>query len=80
MIIGADIFHEKRYTSISSVCATMDKDFTHYYTTNSVIKRDKEMIMRGIADKVIECVNRYSQRNKNPPENIIFYRDGIGMG
>lgn len=36
MIIGADIFHERRFSSIVSVCATMDKEFTQYYTANDV--------------------------------------------
>lgn len=80
MIIGADIFHERRYSSIVSVCASMNKDLTDYYTTNDVIKREKEYIMLTVAKLVVDCVKKYCQKNKNSPDNIIFYRDGIGMG
>lgn len=80
MIIGADIFHEKRYSSIVSVSATMDQDFTEYYSVNDVQKRETDAIMRTISDLVIDCVRNYNSINKTSPDNIIFFRDGIGMG
>ena len=80
MVIGADIFHERRYSSIVSVCASMDKNFTDYYSVNDVIKREKEYIMRSVSKLVLDCVRKYGQKNKNSPDMIIFYRDGIGMG
>lgn len=80
MIIGGDVFHMNSKDSVTSVVATLDKDFTQYYSVNSVQKRRGDDILHSIAEQVIDCKRKYASVNKQDPDLIIFFRDGIGAG
>lgn len=80
MVIGADVFHTGHKDSVAAVVATMDSNFTKYYSTNSFQMRRGDDILHCIADKVIDCTKKYTEINKFPPDMIVFYRDGIGLG
>jgi aubergine len=66
--------------SITSVVATLDKEFTQYYSVNSTQKRRGDDLLNSIAEQVIDCKRKYAVVNKQEPDVIIFFRDGIGSG
>jgi aubergine len=80
MIVGGDVFHMNSKDSVTSVVSTLDKDFTEYYCVNSVQKRRGDDLLHSIAEQVIDCQRKYADVNKNDPDIIIFFRDGIGSG
>lgn len=80
MVIGADVFHTGHKDSVASVIATLDKDFTQYYSCNSFQMKRGDDILHYVSNAVVECTRKYAEVNKRAPDNIVFYRDGIGMG
>jgi len=80
MIVGGDVFHMNSKDSVTSVVSTMNKDFTKYYSVNSIQKRRGDDILYSIAEQLIDCFRKYAIENKKYPDIIIFFRDGIGAG
>lgn len=80
MIIGADVFHMNSKDSVTSVVSTLDKEFTQYYSVNSIQKRRGDDILYSIAEQFMDCKRKYAIENKHDPDIIIFFRDGIGAG
>lgn len=80
MLIGIDFYHKlvsKKKTCIG-VVATMDKDFTQYYS-RTLITTPGEQQVKGLQEIMQDCVQQYYKQNKQSfPETIIVYRDGLG--
>ena len=80
MVVGGDVFHMNSRDSVASIVSTLNKDFTEFYCTNSFQKRRGDDILHAVADQVADCAKKYGSVNGYPPDLIVFFRDGIGMG
>ena len=79
MLVGADVFHGKG-ESVIGFCATMDSNFSKYFSRTVTQKKKGEEIMVSIGKLVEEAITNYFIVNKKKflPDTIIFYRDGVG--
>lgn len=71
MIIGIDVHHggvgKKKY-SVVGFTATMDNDFTKYYSRISVQeKRDQEIISKGVVNLIETSITEFYKSNKKVP-------------
>ena len=84
MLIGIDSSHiwgriRNQRTGIAMV-STKDKQFSKFYTTEEILRTDENYASekRRIIQKFIkEAYDKYLKENKEPPKNIIIYRQGI---
>jgi len=84
MIIGADVFHSTKIgnqkKSCIGFCASLNDDFSQYFSKVTFQNRIGQEIMTNIGLLVKEALQKYYDFNgrKHYPECIIFYRDGVG--
>ena len=84
MIIGADVFHSTKIgqekKSCIGFCASLDSDFSQFFSKISLQSRRGDEIMSNIGTLVREAVEKYFTKNKYLPDYVIFFRDGVGEG
>jgi aubergine-like protein len=80
LVLGADVYHAKNNKSVAAVVGQYDKYFRESYSVAHMQSREYQEIMKYIASMVIDQVENYIKANKEPPKDIIFYRDGVGEG
>jgi len=84
MIIGADVFHSTKIgnqkKSCIGFCASLNNDFSKYFSKVTFQNRIGQEIMTNIGLLVKEALQHYYnfEGRKQYPECIIFYRDGVG--
>ena len=80
MLVGADVFHNtgKNKKSIVGFCASMDRFFTKYASIPYVQEKMAQEIVYSIGGLMERALKEYKKVNKQLPEMIIFYRDGVG--
>lgn len=83
MIIGADVFHNvgqrDKKRSVIGFCASLDPAFTKFYTQVHFQAKKGDEFMTTIPNLVKKAIQVYFAANKKTyPDNIIFYRDGVG--
>ncbi|RWS23880.1 Protein argonaute-3-like protein [Leptotrombidium deliense] len=67
--------------SIAAVVGTTDQDFFSYYTEVKVQRKERQEMITQLASMMQPIIqNYYMKNNKNLPENIVFYRDGVSEG
>eukprot|EP01017_Pseudomicrothorax_dubius_P037769 TRINITY_DN557_c0_g1_i2.p1 TRINITY_DN557_c0_g1~~TRINITY_DN557_c0_g1_i2.p1 ORF type:complete len:827 (+),score=223.84 TRINITY_DN557_c0_g1_i2:102-2483(+) len=78
MLIGTDVFHKigARKQSCVGFCATLDPNFTKYYSTIRMQNTGEE-VMPTVGKLVEAALRAYLAKNKQLPSLIIFYRDGV---
>ena len=81
MIVGADVFHTRKrnFRSVLGFSASLDKNFTQFFNKVTLQAQGQE-IMSNIGALFEEALKAYFKINKYLPDQIIFYRDGVGQG
>ncbi|CAG8619962.1 6952_t:CDS:10 [Racocetra fulgida] len=66
--------------SVAAVCGSMDDTVTDYacrYRMNEKLRHDVDIIEK-LNDMVIELLEQHEIKQTNLPDQIVFYRDGVG--
>ena len=81
MVVGIDIFHEKRMRSgsVAGVVASVNDSMSRFYSTVAVQREGQEM-MDAITVAFMQSLLRYHETNRHLPEKIVVFRDGVGDG
>lgn len=79
LVLGADVAHGGKDRSVAAVVGLWGPNLANTYSECQIQKKGQE-VMKGVADMVLKNVAHYAQKNKIPPKNVIFYRDGVGEG
>ena len=81
LIIGADVYHSppgSMAPSVAAVVGSYDASFSKYMTTISYQKGRCEQILQ-IQDCAYNLIKNFmAKNNKQPPYQILYYRDGVG--
>ncbi|XP_054165958.1 protein argonaute-2-like [Oppia nitens] len=84
MIIGADVTHpapaDAMHSSVAAVVASYDPFHTKYMTSLRVQRRSKDEMINRFQEMIEEMLNHYKQTNKQLPEGLILFRDGVSQG
>lgn len=78
MLIGVDVENHKadKNKKVVAVCATMNNSFSQFFNKIYEQSRGKE-VLENIRQIMKDTVMAFFKRNKEVPENIIFFRDGV---
>eukprot|EP01017_Pseudomicrothorax_dubius_P019013 TRINITY_DN2093_c0_g1_i6.p1 TRINITY_DN2093_c0_g1~~TRINITY_DN2093_c0_g1_i6.p1 ORF type:complete len:362 (+),score=85.72 TRINITY_DN2093_c0_g1_i6:49-1086(+) len=78
MLVGANISNDKAEAAraVIGFCATLDGTFSRYYSRVIFQKRSKEII-ENIRVLFKEAILEWFTHNRDIPETIIFFRDGV---
>lgn len=79
MICGIDTYHEIKGNSVSGFVASINSVFTRWYS-KAVIQNKKEELVNAITSSLKLALTSYEQNNKQFPDRIIIFRDGVGDG
>ncbi|KAF5392022.1 hypothetical protein D9757_003266 [Collybiopsis confluens] len=84
MLVGIDVTHPgpsstRGTPSIAAVVASVDPKFAQYSTSMELQETKKEMVT-NLASMMVERLAVYREKNKNLPQRIIVYRDGVSEG
>jgi aubergine-like protein len=79
MLIGIDVCHCGD-NSIVGFCASINQEFSQYYSQKIVQKRGQEIVSNQLTNALKQALESFSNRHpkKLLPEHFIFYRDGVG--
>ena len=88
MLIGVDTSHiwGRKTSKFNNKCigvamvSTRDKNFSKFYSNEEIIKYNKHYsfeIRSVISDFIKHAVKKYKNENKENPNNIIIYRQGM---
>lgn len=80
MIIGADVHHKTGKPSTIGFVASMNDSSSAYLNLVESARGEKIEIMHKIGLLVEKALINWHQINKNYPETIIFFRDGVSDG
>jgi aubergine-like protein len=80
LLLGADVYHAKGNKSVASVVGQFDTYFKRSFSTATIQGKEYQEVMKSVSSMVIEQVENYVKVNKQPPQQVIFYRDGVGEG
>lgn len=81
MICGVDTHHDASRTgsSVAAFVASMDDTYTKWYS-RAVIQNKHEELLNGLTQCMRYALKEYKKTNKDYPERIIIFRDGVGDG
>lgn len=81
IIGGMAIYHKliDKKKSCAAFVGTNNNDMTTYYTSSKLMEMNQQRF-DNLRDMIINWVKSYCQANKNVPEYIIVYREGVGEG
>jgi aubergine-like protein len=84
MIVGMDVYHSgelvhRKKKSVVGLCATMGGDHTKFFSKFIIQEPGKE-IVEALEPCIEAAIEQYKKLNKKGPEQILFYRDGVGEG
>jgi eukaryotic translation initiation factor 2C len=85
MIVGIDVTHPgpgslRGTPSIAAVVASCEpNDFAQYPCSLEIQESKKEMVT-NLAKMMVERLTLYKSKNKNLPQRILVYRDGVSEG
>lgn len=82
MAIGIDVYHSptgsgKRLSTVGFV-SSLSSTFTKWYTTTTL--QNPGEIVTNIKMLVIKAIEKYIENCGTAPENIVVFRDGVGLG
>ncbi|KAJ3986516.1 Piwi domain-containing protein [Lentinula detonsa] len=86
MMVGIDVTHRgpdsKQGTpSIAAVVASVDRDFVQYHASMRIQQTEKVEEMLGeLAEIMVERLQAYQAKNKELPERVFVFRDGVSEG
>jgi len=76
MIVGVDVFHKRNSFSVLGVCATSDRDFSHYISV-PMVNRPGEEVSARLSDAFCEAIKQFKRHNGIGPRRVIVFRDGV---
>jgi aubergine-like protein len=81
MIVGFDVYHcgKRKGASVGAMVATTHETQARYYSTVS-FHSSKEELSTNLCTDITKCLSAFQKVNKDLPERIIMYRDGVGEG
>ncbi len=83
MLIGIDVCHDtasrKAKASVAGFCATLNPEFTKYYSRVTFQSAGQELV-DGLKMCLTDALKAYATRNGSLPAYIVVYRDGVGDG
>ncbi|KAJ5172957.1 hypothetical protein N7492_005550 [Penicillium capsulatum] len=84
MVVGLDVTHPSatdppEFPSIACIVASVDKDLGQWPGEAQIQGKKVERIEK-LHDMLANCLRRWEKRNRQLPENIIVYRDGVSEG
>mmetsp|Transcript_37615 Transcript_37615/g.60939 ORF Transcript_37615/g.60939 Transcript_37615/m.60939 type:complete len:334 (+) Transcript_37615:1731-2732(+) len=81
MIIGIDLCHKTalKGQSVVGMVATIDEDFINYFS-HCTFQATGSTLATGLHYFVVKALQAYYKRNKEYPEMIVVYRDGVSDG
>ncbi|CAG8650738.1 13690_t:CDS:10, partial [Gigaspora margarita] len=86
MVFAADVYHpskedkKKGRPSVPAVCGSMNDNLTEYscrYRMNEKLRHDVDII-ENLNEMVLELFEQRKVKGSLLPDQIIFYRDGVG--
>lgn len=81
MFVGYDACHDPkdRRKSYGAVCASLDVPCTRYFSACNSHNAGEEL-SNYLALQILKACHKYREINKEYPEKITIYRDGVGEG
>lgn len=79
MIVGYDVFHKMKAKSYLAYCATINRNFTKYWSDYKQ-QAEYQEIADQLQNVVEQSVDAFKASNGIYPKQMIFYRDGVGEG
>ena len=79
VIFGADVYHERKNQSVAALVSLFGPKHFGRYSTQKIQKKGQE-IMKNMSEMVLKHLEYIIRVTKKVPENILFYRDGVGEG
>ncbi|TVY52831.1 Protein argonaute 1B [Lachnellula cervina] len=84
MVVGLDVTHpspgsKDSAPSVAGIVASVDKVLGQWPADFRIQESRKETVS-GLYDMFLGRLNLWEKKNKNLPENIIVYRDGVSEG
>jgi len=84
MLMGIDVTHpqpgaKETAPSVAGVVASVDK-FLGQWPCDFAIQEARKEMVTALENMTLTRLNRWEKVNKNLPENIIVYRDGVSEG
>lgn len=73
MIIGVDTFHEARSKSVSAFVASLNRNYTKWYS-RAIIQERNEELSHGMAASLRAALMAYREENRHYPSRIIMFR------
>ncbi|XP_022162768.1 piwi-like protein Ago3 [Myzus persicae] len=82
MIVGIDAYHEKgkQMSSVVGFVASMDKNFTQWYSVAAMQKSTHQELMKSVQNAFHKVMTQFKAKNGLLPDRIIIYRDGVSDG
>ncbi|PRP88427.1 argonaute protein group [Planoprotostelium fungivorum] len=83
-LMGMDICHgrtEDNAVSYAALCASYDEHYCKYYSRTQTLDGGREIIPEDIMKAMTsDVLQQYHAKRGKYPQNIMFYRDGVGEG
>ena len=81
MLIGIDVYHKTaaNQASWAGFVASIDEEFSKFYC-EGILHHKGEELMERAPEYVGKALKKYVELNKNRPETIVIFRDGVGEG
>lgn len=78
MIVGVDSSHISGRRTGVAMCATINKEFSKYFTKeNIILEKNKETLVFAVGKFINLALAEYFKLNKALPSGIIIYRQGV---
>ena len=81
MVVGVDSSHIKGHGTGVAMVATINDTFTNFFNKEEIIKEEnnKEQLQYYVSSFIEKAIEVYKKENKEPPKNIIIYRQGVSL-
>jgi len=83
MLVGIDVCHDtssrSARQSVAGFCATMNANFTKYYSRVTFQGQGQELV-DGLKLCLTDSLKKFFELNRFLPDRIVVYRDGVGDG
>ncbi|XP_066267753.1 piwi-like protein 1 [Branchiostoma lanceolatum] len=82
MVVGIDVYHDSltKGQSVGGFVASMNRHLTRWYSQCTFHKHSGQELIDGLKHCLVASLRHYQAINKDYPQRIIFYRDGVGDG
>ena len=78
MIVGYDVFHKRGKKSQLAYCGSVSREGTKFWSKTVENEQEKQEIVLKLDDIVVESLEAFKKHNGRYPQQMVFYRDGVG--